>query len=188
MRLSFRPALSVTSLIVAACSRAPSPSVDAQRCQPGCARVVKLKMVGDKRDMAINVHEADEAVEAAEDHAARETKRLHEEIAAGDPTWDAKAIATLPRKVREARTTQHEYDLKQLTAQREEALRNTKEIVESTKRKAEKVKADAAAWETKTTAELTAACVASCAPKSAGYAECISHVQALEDVAICEKR
>jgi vacuolar-type H+-ATPase subunit H len=188
VRLSFRPALSVTSLIVAACSRTPSPSVDAQRCQPGCARVVKLKMVGDKRDMAINVHEADEAVEAAEDHAARETKRIHEELAAGDPTWDAKVISTLPRKVREARTAQHEYDLKQLTAQREEALRTTKEIVESKKKAADKIKADAAAWESKTTADLTAACVTSCSPRPASFAECLSHIQALEDVAICEKR
>ena len=189
MHKFLRIALSVTLLTCAfACKReSPTSPATAEQCQPGCARLVKLKMAEGQKGRDVNVHEAGERVERSEDVAARDIKELRAELAAGGPIWDEAAAKKLPPKQRELAYAQHEYDAKQLKQMRELGIKQSEAGLAEAKQAFEQVKADAAEWQKKTFAELNGACMEGCLKKTAGYAACLTKVQAIEDAEICSR-
>ncbi len=188
MRLSFRPALSVTSLIIAACSRAPAPASIEEQCKVGCERLAKFNMAVRQKSWDITVHEAGERVETMERSSAADIKELRAEMAAPDTGWNEDAIKKMPARAQKILREQHEWDAKQLQSQREAAIKSSEASLVEARRDEAGFKAQAAEWKQKTSAELNAKCLPACTAKSLKFASCLGRIQALEDAVICEQQ
>lgn len=177
---------SVVLILLAGCTKREQASQDA--CQAGCRKATDLKLARARNEANVTVHELDEQVDLQEDNSAEHIKRLKQELAQGDPPWNAEAVARLPPDRRREALERHKQAMRQLKLQREFALRDAEQQVGKAKERYEKAKAKAEADDKTAVADAMATCLPACLKRDAAFAQCLQRTQAVEDIAICEQR
>lgn len=174
------PSAILLALLCAGCRKATP-----EQCKPACEHLAGIQLEKLKGAEFKRVHEIDEAVDRAEEFEESTVKRLEAELKQGGPAWDEKAVAKLPAKKRIAVTARHREEAALLEQQRKAGIESAHKVVADARAKYAAAQKDSAEKLKKATQEAISACTETCVKRAPDHAECLSRVQALEDLSFC---
>jgi len=170
--------------LLASCGSDPAHPSE-KECKAGCDRLAGWEIAKDKGERFKLVHEADEAVDEAEDRVRDDSAVIRKEIAAGYPPLNPKRLEGMNPAQRKVATETFEWEQNQLKAQRADALKKGDEaIAERKKMYADKQQAFKE-WEEKALATQVDKCMPTCMSRPTKYALCLQKSQAPEDADVC---
>jgi hypothetical protein len=157
-------------------------------CKVGCGRLAGWEIAKDKGERFKLVHEADEAVDEAEDRVRDDSAVIRKEIAAGYPPINPKRLQGMTPAQRKVAIETFEWEQGQLKAQRADALKKGDEAIAERKKMYADKQRSFKDWEEKALAAQVDKCMSTCMSRPTKYALCLQKTQAPEDADVCNSQ
>lgn len=173
--------------VIVAAGSGCAKKADPTECHKACERIARYQTAAVQKDILIGIHEHEERVESIEDQTKLEVARLKKELATPTPRPDLSHARLSPadrRKVEERVA----YEAAQLQQQREQAIKSNEDGLRAEQQSFAEAKKRGTEQMKKAYQSAVAACEATCAKRSSDQVQCLLKTQALEDIAICERK